>query len=82
MINLDLEIKAKFAEMCKLIFINSKGEFVFPIDSLIHDDDYSDFIEHSDWSVLELKMKNLIELINSNNSILDLDVEEEIWNLI
>jgi hypothetical protein len=82
MINSELDIKLKFVEMCKLIFISSKGEFIFPIDSLIHDDGYSDFIKHSDWSVLDSKMKNLIELINLDNSLLKLDVEEEIWDRI
>lgn len=82
MINSKLDIKLKFVEMCKLIFINGKGEFVFPIDNLIHDKDYSDFINHADWSILESKMKNLIELINRDHSILELDVEDEIWNLI
>ena len=82
MINSELDIKLKFVEMCKLIFINGKGEFTFPIDNLIHDEDYSDFLNHSDWSILESKMENLITLINKDHSILDLDVEDEIWEMI
>lgn len=82
MINSELDIKEKFVEMCKLIFINGKGEFVFPIDSLIHDCDYSDFLKHSDWSTLENKMNNLISLINKDHSILEKDVETEIWEMI
>jgi hypothetical protein len=82
MINSELDIKLKFVEMCKLIFINGNGEFVFPIDNLIHDEDYSDFLNHSDWLILEKKMKNLISLINKDHSVLDLDVEEEIWKMI
>jgi hypothetical protein len=82
MINSDLDIKEKFAEMCKLIFINGKGEFVFPIDNLIHDDDYSDFLNHSDWNTLESKMENLILLVNNDHSILEKDVETEIWEMI
>jgi hypothetical protein len=82
MINSDLDIKEKFAEMCKLIFINGKGEFVFPIDNLIHDDDYSDFLNHSDWNTLESKMENLISLVNNDHSILEKDVETEIWEMI
>jgi hypothetical protein len=57
MINSDLDIKLKFVEMCKLIFINGKGDFVFPID-------------------------NLISLVNKDNSILEKDVESEIWEMI
>lgn len=82
MINPELEIKQKFVEMCKLIFINGKGKFVFPIDNLIYDLDYSEFLDHSDWPILESKMKNLIELMNNDLSIIDKDVETEIWDLI
>jgi hypothetical protein len=82
MINSELDIKQKFVEMCKLIFINGKGKFVFPTDNLIHDIDYSEFLNHTDWIVLESKMTNLIELINKDHSILEKDVETEIWDLI
>ena len=82
MINSELDIKLKFVEMCKMIFINGNGDFVFPIDNLIHDEDYSEFLNHSDWSILQSKMDNLITLINKDHSILDLDVEEEIWEMV
>jgi hypothetical protein len=82
MINSDLDIKDKFVEMCKMIFINVDGNFVFPVDNLLHDEDYSNFINHSDWSVLESKMKNLINLVNSDNSILEKDVENQIWEMV
>jgi hypothetical protein len=82
MINSDLDIKDKFVEMCKMIFINNDGKFVFPIDNLIHDEDYSDFMNHSDWSVLESKMVNLISKVNQDSSILEKDVETEIWEMI
>lgn len=82
MISPELDIKEKFVEMCKLIFINSKGEFVFPFDNLFYDLDYQDFLSHEDWKILESKMRNLILLINKDHSILDLDVEDQIWDLI
>jgi hypothetical protein len=82
MINSDLNIKDKFVEMCKMIFINADGKFVFPIDNLIHDEDYSNFINHSDWSVLESKMTNLISKVNQDSSILEKDVETEIWEMV
>ena len=40
MINTDLDIKVKFVEMCKLIFMNSKNQFLFPFDDFKHDSDY------------------------------------------
>lgn len=82
MINPELDIKSKFVEMCKLIFINSKGEFVFPIDNLLYDTDYSEFLNHSDWSILEKKIDNLISLMNKDHSVINMDIETEIWNLI
>jgi hypothetical protein len=82
MININLEIKDKFAEMCKLIFINSKGEFCFPFENFQHDDDWSEFKNHNDWSILETKMNNLLKLVTEDNSVLLLDVQEEIWERI
>lgn len=82
MINCELEIKEKFVEMCKLLFVNSEGQFLFPYDSILHDDDWCDFINHKDYPILESKMKNLVKLINYNNSVLELDVENEIWELV
>ena len=82
MIENNLDIKQKFVEMCKLLFVNGNGEFCFPYENLDHDDDYSDFISHSDYPVLESKMQNLVKLVNSDNSILNLDVEDEIWEMI
>lgn len=82
MINTDLDIKVKFVEMCKLIFVNSKNQFVFPFDDFKHDSDYKDFTNHSDWSILKSKMKKLIKLIKKDSSILEKDVENEIWEMI
>lgn len=82
MINEQLDIKQKFVEMCKLIFVNSKGKFVFPIENLIYDQDWSNFLNHKDWNVLNNKMSNLINKLNEDNSILNLDVETEIWEMV
>lgn len=82
MINTELDIKEKFVELCKLIFVNDKGKLVFPIDTILHDNDYSDLVNHSDWSILESKMNKLIKLVNKDQSILEMDVETEIWEMI
>ena len=82
MINSDLEIKDKFVEMCKMIFMGAEGDFIFPIDNLLHDEDYIEFINHSEWSILESKMTNLINRINEDPSILGQDIETEIWQII
>lgn len=78
----DLDIKAKFSEMCKLLFVNSKGNFCFPFDNLIHDEEWDTFVENADYKILESKMINLLDLINSDISILEMDLETEIWEMI
>ena len=82
MIDNGLDIKEKFVEMCKLIFVNAEGQFCFPYENLYHDEDWSDFMNHSDYKILESKMQNLVNLVNSDNSVLELDVEDEIWKMI
>jgi hypothetical protein len=82
MINSELDIKSKFIEMCKLMFLNSEGKVVFPFDDLRHDDDYNDFINHNDWSILESKMNNLVELANTDIAVYEKDLETEIWEMI
>jgi hypothetical protein len=82
MINEQLEIKEKFVEMCKMIFVSSTGKLVFPFENLEYDSDWNQFTNHKDYSILESKMKNLIKITNEDNTILNLDIETEIWDMI
>lgn len=82
MINNEIDIKDKFAELCSMIFINSEGKFIFPVDNLIYDGDWSDFLNHKDWIILDSKMSNLINLLNQDHSILEKDVQDEIWDMV
>lgn len=82
MISSELDIKEKFVEMCKLMFLNSEGKVVFPFDDLRHDEDYIDFINHTDWRILESKMNNLVKLANTDHSVYNKDLETEIWEMI
>jgi hypothetical protein len=82
MIDPNLDIKQKFVHLCSMIFINRRGEFVFPIENLEYDLDWSEFLMSSDWAILDKKMSNLIIKLNEDNSILNLDVETEIWEMI
>ena len=74
-------IKQQFTELCKMIFIGSNG-FQFPFDDVDHDDDLIQIRESVDYPVLKSKMENLIILINKDNSLLNKDVETELWDLI
>ena len=74
-------IKQQFTELCKMIFIGSNG-FQFPFDDIDHDDDLIQIRESVDYPVLKSKMENLIILINKYNSLINKDVETELWDLI
>ncbi len=82
MINNNIDIKEKYVEMCKLIFINKDGVFKFPFEDLQLDNDWNDFTSHQDYTILENKMNNLLNLINQDPEILNLDVETEIWEMV
>ncbi len=82
MINNNIDIKEKYVEMCKLIFINKDGVFMFPFEDLQLDNDWNDFTNHQDYTILENKMNNLLNLVNQNPKILNLDVETEIWEMV
>jgi hypothetical protein len=74
-------IKQQFTQLCQMIYINSNG-FQFPFDDIDHDDDLIQIRESIDYPVLKSKMENLIILINKDNSLLNKDVETELWDLI
>ena len=74
-------IKKQFTELCKMIFIGANG-FQFPFDDVDHDDDLIQIRESVDYPVLKSKMENLIILINKDNSLINKDVETELWDLI
>jgi hypothetical protein len=64
-----------------MIFIGANG-FQFPFDDVDHDDDLIQIRESVDYPVLKSKMENLIILINKDNSLINKDVETELWDLI
>jgi hypothetical protein len=79
--NMTNDIKQNFAEMCKHIFIGANG-FSFPFESIEHDPTFDNLLESKEYSLLIEKMTNLLVLINSDNSILEMDLETEIWEMI
>lgn len=79
MIN-ESELKEKFVRMCSLIETNQEGEYIFFFDDVEYRDYELSLYPH--YKILREKMKNLIPLVNENPSILDKDIEEDIWYLI
>lgn len=76
------DIKQDFVKMCGMIFVNSKGSLSFPFESIEHDPTYDYLVEGENYSVLKSKMSNLIEMINKDASILEKDIETEIWDIL
>lgn len=74
-------IKQQFTQLCQMIYISSNG-FQFPFENIDHDDDLIQIRESADYPVLKSKMENLIILINKDNSLINKDVETELWDLI
>ncbi len=74
-------IKQQFTQLCQMIYISSNG-FQFPFEDVEHDNDLSEIRESIDYPVLKSKMENLIILINKDNSLINKDVETELWDLI
>ena len=74
-------LKESFVELCSQIFVTPDG-FQFPFDEIRHSDDFVSIYTSKDYPVLEKKMSNLLELINSDNSLIEKDIETELWNMI
>jgi hypothetical protein len=64
--------------MCELISVNSKGQFFF--DSV--DVEFTDVYNDTDYPVLKEKMDKLISLINEDNSLIEKDVQDELWLML
>jgi hypothetical protein len=64
--------------MCELISVNSKGQFFF--DSV--DVEFTEVYNDVDYPVLKEKMDKLIGLINEDNSLIEKDVQDELWLML
>jgi hypothetical protein len=68
----------KFVDMCELISVDSKGQFFF--DSV--DVEFTEVYTDVDYPVLVEKMTKLITLINEDNSLIEKDVQDELWFML
>jgi|LauGreDrversion4_2_1035121.scaffolds.fasta_scaffold266535_2 hypothetical protein len=68
----------KFVDMCELISVNSNGQFFF--DSV--DVEFTEVYNDTDYPVLKEKMDKLIGLINEDNSLIEKDVQDELWLML
>ena len=74
-------IKATFVNMCSSIDV-FKGNLFFNFDEFEHTLENRSIVESKDYPVLKEKMQNLITIISEDNSLIELDIEEELWFMI
>jgi hypothetical protein len=67
--------------MCGLLEITSSG-LMFPDEMIEIDSEFSEISESSHYEILRKKMDNLIKLVNSDSSLINKDIEKELWYLI
>lgn len=75
------KIKADFVKMCGLLEITSSG-LMFPDEMIEIDSEFTEISESSHYEILRKKMDNLIKLVNSDSSLINKDIEKELWYLI
>jgi hypothetical protein len=61
---------------------NNDQKIFFPFDTVEYTTDYSYLTEDKDYDFLKEKMSNLITLLNQDNSLIEKDIETELWNMI
>jgi len=71
----------KFVDMCSLLEAGD-DKFFFPFDTVEHSLEYDTLSSDKDYPMLKEKMMNLVCLINSDNSLINKDIETELWNMI
>jgi len=76
-----MQTKENFVKLCELIFVGKNG-FNFPFDAISHYEEYQNIYKSEEYPLLEEKMKNLLTLVNSDQSMTSKDIEDELWYLI
>ena len=72
------ELKVKFVEMCKFVEVSSDK-----ITCIFEDiEEYSDLANDPDYPILKEKMTKILDLVNSDKSLLNKDLENEIWYMV
>jgi hypothetical protein len=74
-------LKQKFVEMCKFI-TPYKGGFIYSEECIESDNDYSYITTNEHYNILKVKMDNLIRMINSDLTLFDRDIENDLWPII
>lgn len=69
-----------FDKLCTQIYY-WKGEFRFPFSGIKHNKKFESILKDTEYSILESKMRNLLNIINKDMSKINMDTEE-LWEVI
>jgi len=67
--------------MCKHI-VDHKGKLVCLYSNIEYDENFSNIYNDRNYNMLKEKMENLLNIVNKDNSLINKDVETELWDLI
>jgi hypothetical protein len=70
----------KFEKLCTQIFFY-KGAFNFPFDGIQHNAKFESIVNDGDYPMFEVKMENLLKLINQDMTKINVDTED-LWEVI
>ena len=75
------ELQNNFKTLCQEIYFYD-NVFSFPFESVYHNSEFESIVNDSNYHVIVDKMSNLITILNQDHSILNKDLESEIWDMI
>lgn len=81
MIIAEENLKVMFVEMCKHIVIDSEG-IICLYENIELDNDFEYIVTNENYPLLKKKMQNLLEIVNKDYSLIEKDIETELWDLI
>lgn len=79
--NKDKELKQKFVEMFKFVVPSGKG-FICLFEDIEYDTKNLSISNDPSYPFLKEKMIKTLKLVNSDLSLIEKDIETEIWNLV
>ena len=72
----------KFVNMCELISVNENGNFFFPFQDVEHSNEITTIYADVDYFTLKDKMNKLISIINEDQTLVEKDIETELWIIL
>lgn len=58
------------------------GKGLFFNEGIIYDKDFSHITNNDEYSLIEKKIKSIINLINTNPTLVHKDLEDELWYMV